>query len=212
MGRVQAFRRFDPMNLFVTGASGYIGSGLIRQALARGHVVCMATRLRPENAASWLAYDLADRGPFHLPPGTDAVIHLAASLGADPLPPEREFAASERLIAACHGVGAKFLFVSSQAASATAPTAYGRTKWRIEELTKAAGGVVLAAWLATLFHAAIPPPQLGAMGRAGHYDVRVQPLHLATRTLALGSTLVDHVGLPFSCCNYVSARIWLGSF
>lgn len=75
------------MKILITGASGFIGGYVVREAIARGHDVVALTRSRPVselNHASpieWLQCDLGDVEALKLERlGVDAVIHLAAGL------------------------------------------------------------------------------------------------------------------------------------
>jgi NADH dehydrogenase len=133
------------MLILITGATGYIGSRLTCLALKRGHDVTILSRQRPPSvAASWIAFDLLSDNPIELPAGMDAVIHLATTFAAMPSSTgEMEIVATHELIKAAQNTGAKFIFVSSQTARADAPTAYGRTKWRIEQMVRAAEGWVV---------------------------------------------------------------------
>ena len=97
---------------------------------------------RPVAAAqSWQYLDLDHAAPIVAPADTNVVIHLAANLDAPGGGNQREIDTTRRLIVAAQAVGAHFLFVSSQTAQADAPTAYGRTKWQIEQDVAAAGGI-----------------------------------------------------------------------
>lgn len=133
------------MRIVVTGATGYIGSCLTYLALERGHDVVIASRQRPSTfLASWLPFDLSSANSVALPTGTDAIVHLAANTThANRLEEECEMVAAQRLIKSAQKAGAKFIFVSSQTARPDAPTAYGRTKWRIEQEVLSAGGWVV---------------------------------------------------------------------
>ena len=132
------------MKIVVTGATGYIGARLTSLALKRGHEVVIASRLRPSSSSPWLSFDLSSAYSISLPTRLDAVVHLAANTQhADGLEAEREVAAAKKIIQSAQEVGAKFIFVSSQTARADAPTAYGRTKWRIEQEVLFAGGWVV---------------------------------------------------------------------
>ncbi len=81
-----AQRRRSLMRLFVTGASGFLGTAVRREALARGHEIVALTR-SPKSAdagpatVTWVEGDICapDTWRSHLA-GVDAVIHLAASL------------------------------------------------------------------------------------------------------------------------------------
>lgn len=131
------------MLLAVTGATGYIGSTLVRSALTRGFGVQAYSRRKPENpAAVWIPFDFVQNPEIILSPDAKAVIHLAADTsGGNNAEPE--IAAASRLLKQAKKSGAKFIFVSSQAAQAKAPTEYGRTKWRIEQEVLSAGGIVV---------------------------------------------------------------------
>lgn len=133
------------VRVVITGASGYIGVRLTSLALERGHDVTIASRRRPSAIqAPWLSYDLSLDNSLALPEGTDAVVHLAANTAHTHSRIEGcEVVAAQRLLESARDVGAKFLFVSSQTARVDAPTAYGRTKWRIEQEVLSAGGWVV---------------------------------------------------------------------
>ncbi len=131
------------MKVLVTGASGYIGNRLVVAARSRGYEVIAATRRPVSAAGDWIEFDLVATGAIELPAGTNAVFHLAADTTSRLVDSQTEAASARRLIAAARQVGAKFVFVSSQTALEHAPSAYGRTKWRVEQLVLAAGGTVI---------------------------------------------------------------------
>lgn len=131
------------MKLLITGATGYIGQRLSVLAAASGHEVVCATRQPCPATYTWLPYDL--RGPApEFPAGTQVLIHLAAdtSTSAD-ADADDEIKAAQALIRCAQQGSARFIFISSQTAEATAPGVYGRTKWRIEQHVLAAGGSVI---------------------------------------------------------------------
>ncbi len=131
------------MKLLITGATGYIGQRLSVLAAASGHEVVCATRQPCPATYTWLPYDL--RGPApEFPAGTQVLIHLAAdtSTSAD-ADADDEIKAAHALIRCAQQGSARFIFISSQTAEATAPGVYGRTKWRIEQHVLAAGGSVI---------------------------------------------------------------------
>lgn len=133
------------MKILVTGATGYIGTFLISLALQRGHTIIIASRIKPLNSnCAWLFFDLLLNSSIIVPPGVDTVVHLAANtLNSAELDPEREIEAAKNLILSAMAINAKFIFVSSQTARFDAPTAYGRTKWRIEEMVLNSGGSIV---------------------------------------------------------------------
>ena len=112
---------------------------MYRHACDRGHAVVAASRHPLGNDVPWVPYDLTSPAPPQIPLDTDVVIHLAADMRGE-LSGDIELSAAKALLAATRSVGAKFLFISSQTAREDAPTAYGRTKWRIEQEVLAADG------------------------------------------------------------------------
>jgi len=132
------------MRIAVTGATGYIGTCLIRLALMHHHHITAVSRRKPKSyPVEWIPWDMSSRTVV-LPPSTDVVVHLAAetALSRD-RNEEPELLAAEVLAEAARKVRAKFIFVSSQTARPNASTSYGRIKWRIEQQVLAAGGWVV---------------------------------------------------------------------
>ena len=75
------------MKMLITGASGFIGGYVMREAVARGHQVVGLSRSRPVSPPGqampieWLQCDLGDAElPKLTGLGIDAVVHLAAGL------------------------------------------------------------------------------------------------------------------------------------
>lgn len=132
------------MHLVVTGGTGYIGTRLCSLAVARHRRVTCLSRRRPEATdLAWQPFELHSADPVHLPPDTNTLIHLAATTTAAHFDVDLEIAAARRIAEACQAVGARLIFVSSQAASPDAPTAYGRSKSLIEQMVLDAGGTVV---------------------------------------------------------------------
>lgn len=132
------------MKVLLTGATGYIGSSLTSLALKHGHKIIIASRNKPSIAAPWLPFDLLSDNSITLPAGINAVVHLAANTThTNCLADDREILAAKKLIKSTQEVGARFIFVSSQTARPDAPSAYGRTKWHIEQEVLSAGGRVV---------------------------------------------------------------------
>lgn len=189
--------------LVVTGANGYVGSALVRAALARGAAVHALARTPPAASSAgvrWFAYDLAAAVPELALDGAAAVVHLAAD--------ERGFSAAApgdvnaegtaRLLeAARRRKVPRFVFVSSQSAATGASSAYARSKRASEALMTEPGEVVVrpgmvyggtpAALYGRLCAMVAKAPVL-AVPRAG---APVQPVHVddlaeALLRLALG--------------------------
>lgn len=130
------------MKILVTGATGYIGERLVRQALLLGHEVIAASRRRPERSIQWIPYELSHPAEVVLPAGIDVIFHLAATM-TQRIDLEMELRAAKRLIHAAGQAKAQIVFVSSQVARKDAPTSYGKTKWQIEQEMLAAGARVV---------------------------------------------------------------------
>ena len=150
------------MNVFVTGATGFVGAHLVKALRARGDTVtalvrrpALAERLGWGPAVRLVRGDLADEGALRAgSAGADVVYHVAGQIAARN---EAEFMASNRdgtanvLEAARDGGARRVLFVSSLAVGGpTTPghpidetrppapvTDYGRSKLAAEVLVRA---------------------------------------------------------------------------
>ena len=128
----------------VTGATGYVGRSFCSAALSNGHQILILGRRDPNiTGCSYLPYDINSTDQLSLPSEVNVLVHLAIvpnSLNTDG---SGELASAGMLIKASNNVGAKLIFVSSQAAAIDAPTAYGRTKWLIEQRISNANGIIV---------------------------------------------------------------------
>lgn len=168
----------------MTGATGYIGRRLVATATASGRKVIAATRRPDQGASAWTPYSLDQPpDPAAIPRGA-RVIHLAART-AGSADDGIELRAAQQLCDASREREATLLFVSSQTARPDAPTAYGRTKWAIEQVVlRDAASLVVRPGLvyggppgglyATLLHAVERSPLIPMPMPAP----RVQPVHL----------------------------------
>lgn len=134
------------MSLFaITGATGFVGSAVLNEALAQGHRVrALARREQPaRTGVEWVRGDLGDKAALSaLIAGADAVVHVAG-LTNTPDPAEFEAAnvtGTANVLAAMTGSGVRRLvFVSSLAAREPKLSAYGASKARAETLVEASG-------------------------------------------------------------------------
>ncbi len=131
--------------LAITGATGFVGSAVLAEALAQGHrVKALARRDQPAlDGVEWVRGDLEDTAALAaLVGGADAVIHVA---GLTNTPDPAQFAAANvtgtaNVIGAMKGAGLKRLvFVSSLSARMPELSAYGASKARAEALVEASG-------------------------------------------------------------------------
>jgi nucleoside-diphosphate-sugar epimerase len=147
------------MKILVTGASGFVGSHLLRRLSGSGHQIVALSRT-PDSAGrdtrftdvDWIAADLAHCQDFSFAKGVSCVYHLAGVSFMDGSAEslrvlnDVNVVATERLARACHAHGVpRFLFVSSVAACEVAAgpevhegngrpvSAYGKSKRRAEE-------------------------------------------------------------------------------
>ena len=140
-GRIQVSRT---RTLAVTGGTGFVGSHLLRMALAAGHDVRALTRgwKPPEDEIAWVdgALDRPD-SLLKLVSGTDAVIHVAGLISGGRKAFEAvNVAGTAAMIDAARKAGVRrFVHISSLAAREPALSDYGWSKARSERLVQASG-------------------------------------------------------------------------
>lgn len=109
------------MKVVVTGASGFIGSHLVRALSARGDEVVAISRRKPESAVShWHALDVLGDEARRVSGQADAIVHLAALSDAslslrEPLRYSQVNALGAlNMLEAARARGAMFILASSQ--------------------------------------------------------------------------------------------------
>lgn len=133
------------MRFAVTGATGFVGSHLVDEALAAGHSVRALTRREqpPRDGVAWIAGSLEDRGALEqLVDGADAVIHVAGTINAPNAAGFEKGNATgtlAMLAAATAGGVHGFVHVSSLAAREPKLSLYGASKAHAEELVQRSG-------------------------------------------------------------------------
>lgn len=130
------------MILAITGATGFVGSHLVDQALAAGHQVRAMTR-RDQPARSgltWVPGNLS--GPGALVEGADAVIHVAGIVNAADRAGfvSGNIDGTRSMIAAANDASVtRFIHVSSLAAREPHLSDYGWSKLQAERLVQLSG-------------------------------------------------------------------------
>ena len=141
------------MNVFVTGATGFVGTYVIRALLERGHTV--RALVRPGSEGRLDARD--DAGVTPVPgdvgkpdtlngalDGADAVVHLVGIIEEAPSKgatfERMHVEATRNVVGAASAAGvSRFVHMSACGARGDAPSRYLTTKWAAEELVRAAG-------------------------------------------------------------------------
>ena len=196
--------------LGVTGANGYIGREVVRIARAAGMEVRVLVRHPPSLSAAAepglraFPYALGGEPPEEALKGAAALIHLAVdtSGGVDD---DANLAGTLRLREAARRAGIRrFVFVSSQSAAATALSAYGRSKWRIEQRLDGAEDIAVRPGMVfggperglygVLCRLVSKLPVVPVIrGRAPLYPIHVEDLAQALIRLAVGPVPAERV-------------------
>ncbi len=137
------------MKLFVTGGTGYVGTAISQELVARGHTIYQLVRRSGTGLSHRLAVEVS--GDL-LDPATyesslrecDAVVHLVGIIRERPskgVTFSRIHVDGTRcLVEAASKAGIRrFIHISALGARAGAVSAYHRSKWEAEELVRASG-------------------------------------------------------------------------
>lgn len=133
------------MKIAVTGATGFVGSHLLDEALEAGHELQALTRREQpaREGITWIRGSLEDRTALEQLVGdVDAVVHVAGTINAaDAAGFEKGNVAGTlaMLAAATAGGVRRFVHVSSLAAREPKLSLYGASKARSEALVKSSG-------------------------------------------------------------------------
>ena len=150
------------MHVFLTGATGFVGSYVLRELVQQGHTARCLLRAPgkalsvEEGSVERVQGDVTD--PASLAgalEGCDAVIHLVGIIEEKPsqgVTFERiHHQGTRNVVAAAQSDGVdRFIHMSANGARLRGPSAYQRTKWKAEEHVRKAG---LSAW--TIFRPSI---------------------------------------------------------
>jgi nucleoside-diphosphate-sugar epimerase len=196
------------LHFIITGATGYIGKQLTLDALTEGcKITALARRPLLFENVDFIPFDLSK--PIAKLPKVDAIFHLAANTTGT-LDKEMEFTCALQLAHEAKQLGIRFIFVSSQAAAPDAPTDYGRSKWQIEQMVIANGGIVIRPGLVYGGHAesGLYKTLLGLVER--YYFIpmlipspQVQPIHIQDLTKILIAIAKDPTTHPqeYNICS-----------
>ena len=140
----------DSLTVLLTGASGYVGGYVLDALLAQGHAVRAFVR-SPDGRLTARPGVEVHRGDVTRPEtfghafhGVDAVVHLVGIIDESPskgVTFERVHVDGTRhVVEAARAAGvARFVHMSANGARPDGVSAYQTTKWRAEEIVRAAG-------------------------------------------------------------------------
>lgn len=177
-------------HLVVTGGNGYVGAALVEAALARGWQVTSLER-RPGPSRSprlrrlaWRLGEPLPKAAFQVSPAPDMIIHAAHLWDTSGEAGDPNILGTEALLRSWQAATGRFVFVSSVSARQDALNAYGRLKWRLEQVVSARGGVSARVGLVyggprrAQYGVLVRLAALGALPMIDPHR-EVQPIHLA---------------------------------
>lgn len=138
------------MKVFLTGASGYVGTVVLRELLAQGHEVVVLKHTQRDMAIrnsqlQEVAGDITDSGSLRgLMDGCEAVIHLVGIIREVPsrgVTMDRiHVRGTENIVREAQNAGIRrFLHMSALGAREDAKSGYHKSKWAAEEIVRNSG-------------------------------------------------------------------------
>ena len=138
------------MNVLLTGATGFVGGYVLDALLRHGHEVRALVHSGGDGLAARENVevhqgDITDPASFgHAFHDVDAVVHLVGIIDESPskgVTFERiHVGGTRRVVEAAQAAGVtRFVHMSANGARPDGPSAYQRTKWKAEEIVRAAG-------------------------------------------------------------------------
>ena len=143
-----------PTRVFVTGASGFVGTQVVRELIARGHKVVCLVRDRqklmrslqdaPSDRIETVTGDLFGDAVAQGVTGADAVVHLVGIIVEDRLRGQTferiHVEATRRVVEAAAAAGVKrYVHMSALGSRANAVSTYHQTKWAAENIVRQSG-------------------------------------------------------------------------
>ncbi len=141
-------QKLKAMKVFLTGGMGFVGSEIVRQLVADGHVVRALVRKGSEDKLAVLENvevfpgDVTDAGSLvNALVGCDAVIHLVGIIREFPKKgvtfKQMHVEATENILQAAEEQGVqRYLHMSSNGTRERGSTAYHRSKWQGEKMVR----------------------------------------------------------------------------
>lgn len=136
------------MHIFLTGASGYVGTAVLDHLLAHGHTVTALVHRRPPGKREGVTYaqgSVVDQESLtRAMQGADAVVHLVGIIVEKPhrgVTFDRiHVEGTKNVLAATKSAGIRrYLHMSALGARPNATARYHQTKWAAEEAVRASG-------------------------------------------------------------------------
>ena len=218
------------MTVLVTGATGYVGSYLVPELIARGHTVRALVRSADADLPDGVAAvqgDVTDPasldGAFD---GVEAVVHLVGIIDESPskgVTFERIHVDGTRNVAysAREAGVTRFVHMSANGARADGRSAYQTTKWRAEETVRGVGfehlvifrpstlfgdpGPAHPEFAKRLWETLVKPvPVLPVFGRG---DYQLQPVHVQACAAAMAEAVTRDASAGQSYCVAGRERI-----